>query len=116
VDAGGPNEAQVRLHSPDGANVPIWEGTLTFRASCAVAAMRSCVKLYFDQLFPCRHDIDNPAAFAANSHILNLHRYSKVDGCIVTCVKCQQYSIRLEMLGFSRDCISGRVQKVVKVI
>jgi len=28
VDSGGPKEAQVQLHSPGGANVPSFEGTL----------------------------------------------------------------------------------------
>jgi len=31
-------------------------------------------------------------------------------------VECPQYSIRLEALGCLCDCVSGRVQKVVKVI
>jgi len=28
VDSRGPKEAQVQSHSPGGANVPTWEGTL----------------------------------------------------------------------------------------
>jgi len=27
MDSGGPKEAQVQSYLPDGANVPLWEGT-----------------------------------------------------------------------------------------
>ena len=45
VDSGGQKEAQVQWHSPGGANVPSWEGTLVPLNRPSAAAMRPYVKL-----------------------------------------------------------------------
>ena len=45
-------------------------------------------------------------ALAAKTFLFHFRRGSMLKYC----VECPQYSIRLEALGYLRDCLSGRVK------
>jgi len=55
MDSGGPKEAQVQSYLPDGANVPLWEGTYAQPGEYdrTVCLLRQCGPMsnYFDHLF-----------------------------------------------------------------